>query len=134
MNKRVKGVALTGGSSLLVIFAVLCLTVFALLTISTVNADRRLADASVRSVEAFYRADCEAEEILARLRAGDIPAGVTEQDGVYSYHCPVSDTQALCVQVIIEGETYRVLQWKVVPTAEWSPEEYIEVWVPETEE
>lgn len=134
MNKRVKGVTLTGGSSLLVIFAVLCLTVFALLTISTVNADRRLADASVQSVEAFYRADCEAEEILARLRAGEIPDGVTEQDGVYSYHCPVSDTQELCVQVIIEGVTYQVLQWKVVPTAEWSPEEYIEVWVPETEE
>ena len=35
-----------GGSSLLVIFAVLCLTVFALLSLSTVQADNRLSDAS----------------------------------------------------------------------------------------
>ena len=32
-----------GGSSLLVIFAVLCLTVFALLSLSTVQAEKRLA-------------------------------------------------------------------------------------------
>ena len=32
-----------GGSSLLVIFAVLCLTVFALLTLSTAAADSRLS-------------------------------------------------------------------------------------------
>ena len=38
-----------GGSSLLVIFAVLCLTVFALLGLSTVQADIRLADASARA-------------------------------------------------------------------------------------
>ena len=39
-----------GGSSLLVIFAVLCLTVFALLSLSTVRADVRLSEASVQAV------------------------------------------------------------------------------------
>ena len=43
-----------GGSSLLVIFSVLCLTVFALLSISTVQADRRLALASAETVKAYY--------------------------------------------------------------------------------
>ena len=56
-----------GGSSLLVIFAVLCLTVFALLSLSTVQADGRLSEAAVASVAAYYEADCRAEEILARL-------------------------------------------------------------------
>ena len=41
-----------GGSSLLVIFSVLCLTVFALLSVSTVQADRRLAEASAEGVQA----------------------------------------------------------------------------------
>ena len=41
-----------GGSSLLVIFAVLCLTVFALLGLSTVRADGRLSDASAKAVSA----------------------------------------------------------------------------------
>ena len=38
---------MVGGSSLLVIFAVLCLTIFTLLTLSTVQADTRLSEASI---------------------------------------------------------------------------------------
>ena len=60
-----------GGSSLLVIFAVLCLTVFALLSLSTVRADVRLSEASAQAVSGYYQADCQAEAILARLRSGD---------------------------------------------------------------
>ena len=39
-----------GGISLLVVFAVLCLTVFALLSLSTVRADERRSDASAQAV------------------------------------------------------------------------------------
>ena len=62
-----------GGSSLLVIFAVLCLTVFALLSLSTVRADVRLSEASAQAVSGYYQADCQAEAILARLRSGELP-------------------------------------------------------------
>ena len=56
MDKQRKFQApMVGGSSLLVIFAVLCLTVFALLGFSTVQADRRLADASIAAVSAKTR-------------------------------------------------------------------------------
>lgn len=65
-----------GGSSLLVAFAVLALTVFALLSLSTVKADVRLADASAKAVEDYYAADTKAQEILARLRAGETVEGV----------------------------------------------------------
>lgn len=47
-----------GGSSLLVIFAVLCLTVFALLSLSTVQADGRLSQTSAEAAQAYYAADC----------------------------------------------------------------------------
>ena len=65
-----------GGSSLLVAFAVLALTVFALLSLSTVQADVRLADASAQAVTDYYAADCQAQEILARLRNGETVEGV----------------------------------------------------------
>ncbi|MDE6259259.1 MAG: hypothetical protein K2M42_00085 [Oscillospiraceae bacterium] len=65
-----------GGSSLLVAFAVLALTVFALLSLSTVRADVRLADASAQAVADYYAADCAAQEILARLRNGEAVEGV----------------------------------------------------------
>ena len=68
-----------GGISLLVVFAVLCLTVFALLALTTVQADNRLADASAKAVTDYYAADCRAQEILARLRNGERPEGVEHE-------------------------------------------------------
>ena len=66
-------VPVIGASSLLVIFAVLCLTVFALLSLNTVMAEKRMADASAQAVAAYYEADLEAEKIFARLRSGETP-------------------------------------------------------------
>ena len=131
MSKRRKGITLIGGNSLLVIFAVLCLMVFALLALSTVQADRRLADAAVQSVVEYYSADCEAEEILAKLREGEVPQGVTQVGNLFAYACPVSDTQELQVIVEWSQNNYQIQQWKVVSTTEWMPDEYIEVWTPE---
>lgn len=117
-----------GASSLLVIFAVLCLTVFALLSLSTVKANERLGDEAARAVEAYYEADRAAEEILARLRAGQMPEGVREEDGVVSYSCPISDTQTLAVQVAVAGTEYTVLRWQTVSTAQWQADESLPVW------
>lgn len=117
-----------GGSSLLVMFAVLCLTVFALLALSTVQADQRLSDASMHSVEAYYEADCRAEEIFAQLRAGKIPAGVTEADDVYTYACTISDTQELRVSVQVKDGDWAVLQWNAVSTADWQEDDSLNLW------
>ena len=86
-RRRVKPqVSIVGSSSLLVIFAVLCLTVFALLGLSTVLADSRLLTNSSKMVMAYYSADTQAEEILAQLRQGIIPDNVQEQnDHSYQY-------------------------------------------------
>ena len=129
MNNKLKfSPPLVGGSSLLVIFAVLCLTIFSLLALSGALANLRLADASVRSVSGFYQADCQAEAILSRLRTGEHPQGVQEQDGVYTYSCPISDTQTLEVAVTLEGQSYEILRWQAVSTADWQPDENLDVW------
>ena len=118
-----------GGSSLLVIFAVLCLTVFALLGLSGVQAGGRLSDASAQAVTAYYEADCRAEEILSALRQGTVPEGVEqEEDGVYAYTCPISDTQALEVRVRVNGADWTVLRWQAVSTARWEADESLDLW------
>ncbi len=118
-----------GGSSLLVIFAVLCLTVFALLGLSGVQAGGRLSDASAQAVSAYYDADCRAEEILAALRQGVVMEGVCrEADGIYAYTCPISDTQALEVRVRLDGEDWSVLRWQAVSTAQWEADESLDLW------
>lgn len=118
-----------GGSSLLVIFAVLCLTVFALLGLSGVQAVGRLSDASAQAVSAYYDADCRAEEILAALRQGVVMEGVRrDADGIYAYTCPISDTQALEVRVRLDGEDWSVLRWQAVSTAQWEADESLDLW------
>ncbi len=117
-----------GGSSLLVMFAVLCLTVFALLSLGTVQADRRLSDASERAVRGYYEADLQAEELFARLRAGEIPAGMEAEGDTYRYACKISDTQALCVTVQKKPEGWSVLQWQAVSTTDWQEDDSLPVW------
>jgi hypothetical protein len=119
---------MVGGSSLLVIFAVLCLTVFALLGLSTVQADGRLSDSAAQAVTGYYDADCRAERILAQLRSGEMPEGVTQSGSVYSYTCPVSETQQLQVEVRLEGGSYTVLRWQLVSVADWQPDQSIDLW------
>lgn len=116
-----------GGSSLLVIFAVLCMTVFALLTLSSVLAERRLADAATQSVTAYYEADLQAEEVLARLRAGEQIAGLEEKDGTYEFEILISARQTLSVALAHSEDEWIILRWQTV-TMEEELDESINVW------
>lgn len=122
MNKRGKrsgfSFPVVGGTSLLVMFAVLCLITFAVLSLSTVKAGDRLGEASAEAVMEYYSADYEAERILAQLRSGILPEGVVFEGDVYGYSCPVSETQRLQVSVQKVGEDWKVLRWMVV--TEWN--------------
>ena len=129
MDKRQSFQApVVGGSSLLVIFAVLCLTVFALLSLSTVQADSRLSDTSAAAVSEYYAADCRAEEILAQLRTGQVPEGVRVKADTYSYTCPISETQELQVEVRIRENGWEILRWQAVSTTQWNEDETLSLW------
>lgn len=117
-----------GGISLLVAFAVLCLTVFALLSLSTVQAQSRLADASLRAVAEYYAADSEALRILALLRMGETPEGVQAEGSVCSYACPISEKQMLEVEISVSGEEYEILRWQAVPDGQDSDESGFDLW------
>ena len=126
-----------GGSSLLVVFAVLALTVFALLSLSTVRADVRLGDAAADSVCGYYRADGKAQEILARLRSGECPAEAelhpedawTLMDR-YTYTVPISDTQELQVEVLVNPAdgSYSIRRWQAVAVGAWEYDDTLDVW------
>lgn len=128
-----------GGISLLVVFAVLCLTVFALLSLTTVQADVRIADASARAVENYYAADRKAQEVLACLRTGaptpeDVSVGWSIAhyedwvETICSYSCPITDTQDLEVEVRLEGADYKILRWQAVSAGDWEIDETLDLW------
>ncbi len=123
-----------GGSSLLVIFGVLCLTVFALLSLSTVQANARLSDISLQSVTDYYTADRQAQELFARLRSGEVPPEVTQNQTQYTFSCPISQTQTLMVELEQTNNGWQVLRWQGVYTELWQEEQHIEVWDGTTEE
>jgi len=127
-DKRASSPVMIGVSSLLVIFSVLCLTVFALLSVSTVRANQKLSDKAAAAVEGYYAADCAAEEILARLRAGERPKGVSEENGVCRYTCKISETQILAVEVAVEKTDYTILRWQAMSVAPWQANEKLPVW------
>lgn len=122
-----------GASSLLSAFAVLCLVVFALLALSTVRSDERLSDASLQATKDYYAADCQAQEILARLRNGETVEGVeTEGQGGYvvlRYTVPISDAQELQVEIGQHPDlSCEVLRWQAAPTEEWVGSDDLDLW------
>ena len=60
------GTVNAGGAVIIIIFVVLCLTIFGLLSFATAFADKKLADRNLESIARYYRADAEAELKLAQ--------------------------------------------------------------------
>jgi len=113
-NRKHSAPPVVGGVSLLIIFAVLCLIIFSLLTMSTAMAERRLSTANAEAVKNYYEADLQAEEIFSLLRLGQLPDSVTAEGNIYHYSCAVSPSLELKVTLRLDGEVWTVLQWQTV--------------------
>ena len=126
--KRRESAAPVGAGMLLVSFAVLCLVAFAALCLSSAGAEDRLSRASAETLLARREADAEAEAILARLRAGEVPEGVRQENDVYDYTVPIAPDRELRVSVRRAGETYTVLFWREAPTGDWQADDRLTLW------
>lgn len=67
--KRQWGIGV-GSASVLIIFVLLCLTVFATLSLVSAQADLRLAERAAETTAAWYEADGRAAEFFVRARSG----------------------------------------------------------------
>ena len=126
--KRRESAAPVGAEMLLVSFAVLCLVAFAALCLSSAGAEDRPSRSSAETLLARREADAEAEAILARLRAGEVPEGVRRENDVYDYTVPIAPDRELQVSVRRAGEEYTVLSWREVPTGDWQADERLTLW------
>ena len=118
-----------GGAIVIIIFVVLCLTIFGLLSFATAFADKRLADRTLVSVQEFYAADTLAEQTLAEIFA-EVFDQVWETQfaekpaTVVAFQTPVNDFQAICSEVIIYicdngWLSYRITRWNVILTIDF---------------
>ena len=120
-----------GSSSLLLIFIVLSLVSFAVLSLSSSIADKKLTDKMIKKTSDYYTACNEAEEKLATLDSYLLKlyeSGVSEEDYFEtakestSFAVTVSEYQALEVDVAFlypenkEGPFYEITEWSLVNT------------------
>jgi hypothetical protein len=124
-----------GGASIVMVFSVLCLTIFAVLSLVTARNAFALSTRAAGAVTDYYAADGLAVEIYDALSASDaMPEsvlGVTlcrVEEDCMSYRVPIDENQELCVLLRREGADLRILEWSVHSTGEWNPSDRILVW------
>ena len=117
MNKGGIGV---GSASIVLVFAVLCLTVFALITLVVAGNDKALVDAEAQLVIGYYEADALAELILVEILESDTIPTVVRGINIESvwnkelgaeivfFFCPVTDNKALYVRLAIRDDSYDI--------------------------
>ncbi len=123
-----------GAGSLLTAFGVLCLVVFAMLSLSTVRSEKGMDDSCAEAVKAYYAADYQAEQIFSRLRRGEMPEEVTKQGDLYIYQCPISESQSLLVVLEKTQEDWQVLRWQAVVSEDAGTQDTLPVWTGRAEQ
>lgn len=130
-----RGGSVSGAVSLVMIFCVLCLVVFATLTFATADRERRLSELSAQRAADYYAADAQAVQIIAALCGGDIPAGVELTESrdssgrVEEFSVPMGEKQQLLVKVRIAPDgSYRILRWESAYAGKWEANESIDIW------
>lgn len=100
-----------GGASAVLMFSVLCLTIFALISFTTAHAESAAVDKLVESALAYYAADAEAERLVA--------------EGQTDFAVPVDARRELAV---VLDEAGKVREWRLRDTDEWNPDLHLPVW------
>ena len=157
MNERQWGGRINvGTSSLILIFIILCLTVFGLLSLSSAGSDWKLAQKNRESVKGYYEADSQAVEFVAMVedalsrcsQAADEEAflelGKEELGSFYQEETGIAWTdiqmpygQMLHIELEISREEepgYRILAWNVYHSEDYEIDQSIPVWTGSEEE
>ena len=135
-----KGGIGVGSASIVLVFAVLCLTVFSLITFVVAGNDKALVDTEAGLVVGYYEADALAERIVAGILASDeVPGAMygvdigtywdweTDADVAY-FFCPISDQKSLFVRLALFDGSYDVLSWRMYDIDEWAFDDSLNVW------
>lgn len=123
-----RGGSVSGAVTLVMIFCVLCMAVFASLTLMTAKREAALTDLTAQRAQAYYDADRLATEKVAALARGERPRDVTISGETASFTVPAGGSMQLKVQVRLEESGCSVEKWTTVYDGEWETDDSIEVW------
>lgn len=143
MNKGGIGV---GSASIVLVFAVLCLSIFAVISLSSALSDKSMSDASANTITGYYEADTLAECVLADILVMEtVPEtvrGVPVTSAfnmdlmmdVISFVCPINDAKELYVEVALYDGTYEIKSWNMRSVGDWEIVDDLPVWPGDSDE
>lgn len=153
-NNEQRGMGV-GYVTLIMLFAVICLTVLAALSYQAARANDKLNEKSVSFTDSFYAADYRAKEQLSQLDSAALAAhnsGFFEDS--FSMYCSerdkfitrntsegfevsfsesINNTLALSVKIVFfntpeNGVRYRIQEWKTTVVSDDTEDETLGVW------
>lgn len=146
-NERKSSGINIGSASIIMVFSVLCLTIFAVLTFLTANNEYKLAEKSALNMQTYYAADAGAvvtegkirevidnnpnpSSAIEEIEALDIGVtGSIESDGChFSYAEVMDDDQEIQVELLLQDGNLKILKWELVNVAEWSADGEVHLW------
>ena len=137
-----------GAPSLLMIFLVLCLFTFALLSLSSAKNNRTLSQQSADRIQAYYQASSLAEQALAQIElrkqlkncsvdgVSDLTIDFTKKEGSLSFQVPVNKSQQLSVILTLPAPSdcqngyYHITQWTTETTESWDGDDSYQLFSP----
>lgn len=140
-----------GSPSLILIFIVMCLVTFGMLSLSTAKSERNLAERNASAVTEYYRADGEGEAFYQmvlkkgeeireksqdpqeqrQLLSREFGDAYEPDKGTVTAMIPMERSQALNIELVFppEGkEDIRISKWKVIQTEDYEIDHSMPVW------
>lgn len=139
-----------GYVSVMIIFAVICLTIFAVFSFRAASSDDTLNERSGKYLREYYAADIQAKEILAELDEcaqyaresesfdrefmnavadfDDVTISKTENGYSADYSVDVNDRQRISVSVEFNSSGYDIVRWQNVSSSNIESEQHANVW------
>ncbi|HHU22307.1 MAG TPA: hypothetical protein GXZ52_02660 [Clostridiales bacterium] len=133
-----------GIMSVTVIFAALCLTVFAVLSLMTAKNEANQAEKAVTALTEYYEADGQCAAFIRGLyrlwksgadlqelkeEAEEQGGACREGDGVLTvnYTSVIDNARQIDISVEIGG-SFEVVKWQTVSRGDWTPDEKLNLW------
>ena len=140
-----------GTPSLILIFIVMCLVTFGMLSLSAAKNERNLAERNALAVTEYYRADGEGEdfyrmvleqvtEVWGKSQDSQVRKQLLTREFGEAYHpeertvtvqIPMERSQALFIELLLQPEkkeTLKVSKWKIIQTENFEIDHSMPVW------
>jgi len=129
-----------GSASIVLVFAVLGLTIFSVISLIPAMTSQRLIRAEVQLVQDFYKADTLAVQILSEILASDLtPENVLGVEifsdwdwdlfaEVVWFTTYVTEDRVLYVELLRDFDFYQITAWRMYNLREWEADDTINLW------